>query len=345
MVRDLAKYCVSASVSLLDGLAALDRSDAGFSVVVDADDVVQGVLTDGDVRRAQLAGCQLDSPLMPHVHTEFFSVSESVTRAAVLDLMQARQIRHIPVIGDSGELLGIHLLSSMIGNCVLPNWAVIMAGGKGTRLGKRTAAIPKPMLKIAGKPILERLVLHLVSHGIRRIFISVNYLSHIIEDYFQDGAAWGCQISYLKEKEPLGSGGALSLLPELPRQPLILMNGDLVLEANLSELLRFHETGNYYATMGAHYYTHEVPFGCLKINNNQLTELEEKPLITKTINGGVYVVSSEAIQTVPKATYFPITKIFEDALKSSQICGVYPMGGDWLDVGEPNQLNQARGMT
>jgi NDP-sugar pyrophosphorylase family protein len=219
-----------------------------------------------------------------------------------------------------------------------------MAGGKGTRLGKLTAGTPKPMLKVAGKPILERLVLHLVSYGIREIFLSVNYLSHVIEDYFGDGSKWGCRIHYLHEDEPLGSGGALSLLPEMPEHPLILLNGDLLFEANISQMLHFHEAGDYHATMGVHYYSHEVPFGCVETVDHRITQLEEKPLLAKTINGGVYVFSPAALKAVPAATFFPVTRIFEEALESDQPCGAYPLDGDWIDVGMPEQLNDARGL-
>ncbi|MFA7370218.1 MAG: nucleotidyltransferase family protein, partial [Kiritimatiellales bacterium] len=263
--------------------------------------------------------------------------------ADVLELMQARVIEQIPVVDAQGELKGIHTLHKLLGNDAKPNWAVIMAGGKGTRLGKLTADVPKPMLKVAGRPILERLILHLVSYGIQNIFIAVNHLSHIIEDYFQDGSKWGCSIKYLRENEPLGSGGALSLLPGNPKEAVLLMNGDLLLEVDLSRMLMFHETNNFYATMGVHSYSHEVPFGCIEMDHSRIVGLEEKPLLTRTINGGVYVLSPEAIQSVPKETFFPATRLFEEALEKNLSCGAYHLDGDWIDVGEPHQLRHARG--
>jgi dTDP-glucose pyrophosphorylase len=336
------KYCIPPNASILDAMRKINES-AIATVVVCENGKVKGVLTDGDIRRAILGGAPLTASINEYFTKKFISVGPDAMRADVLELMQARVIEQIPVVDAQGELKGIHTLHKLLGNDAKPNWAVIMAGGKGTRLGKLTADVPKPMLKVAGRPILERLILHLVSYGIQNIFIAVNHLSHIIEDYFQDGAKWGCSIKYLREEEPLGSGGALSLLPGNPKDAVLLMNGDLLLEVDLSRMLMFHETNNFYATMGVHHYTHEVPFGCIEINQCRITGLEEKPLLTRTINGGVYVLSPEAIQSVPKKTFFPATRLFEEALKQKLNCGAYHLDGDWMDVGMPEQLRQARG--
>jgi len=337
------KYCVTLNVSILDALRVINDSAIAVAVVCEGSSV-RGILTDGDLRRAQIAGADLTSSIEPYYTRDFVSVAPETSRADVLELMQARFIEQVPILDESGKFVGIHTMHSILGGEVKSNCAVIMAGGKGTRLGKLTEDIPKPMLKVVGKPILERLVLNLVGYGIREIFLSVNYLSHVIEHYFGDGSNWGCRIHYLHEDAPLGSGGALSLLPEMPNHPVILMNGDLLLEANISELLRFHKAGDFYATMGVHHYTHEIPFGCVETFENRISALEEKPLLTKTINGGVYVFSPEALKTIPKDTFFPITKIFEEALKSDKPCGAYSLDGDWIDVGMPEQLANARGL-
>ena len=338
------KYCIAPDTSILEAMKKIEASSIATVVVCDNLKTV-GVLTDGDIRRAIISGAKLTDAVTNYYTRNFISVGINELRADVLELMQSRTIEQIPIVDEQGELKGIHTLHKLLGNEAKPNWAVIMAGGKGTRLGKLTADIPKPMLKVAGKPILERLVLHLVSYGIKRIFISVNHLSHIIEEYFGDGSSWGCSIEYLREEEPLGSGGALSLLPEVPKDPVILMNGDLLIEADVSQMLAFHEQSKFYATMGVHYYSHEIPFGCIETDQNKIIVLEEKPVLTRLINGGVYVLSPAAVQCVPKNTMFPITQLIEDALLKKLSCGAYPLDGDWLDVGMPEQLKHARGLT
>lgn len=340
----LDKYCIAPGTSILDVLKKINAAGISMVVVCEGKKAL-GTLTDGDIRRALIGGADLSSPISTYYTRQFISVDPDALRADVLDLMRARVIEQIPIIDCKGELKGIHTMHSILGHSAKPNWAVIMAGGKGTRLGKLTESIPKPMLKVAGKPILERLVLHLISYGIRRIFISVNHLSHVIEEYFEDGSKWGCSIEYLREEEPLGSGGALSLLPGIPEHPVVLMNGDLLIEADISQMLSFHEAHDFYATMGVHYYSHEIPFGCIGIDQNRIVGLEEKPVLTKTINGGVYVLSPDAVQSVPGNSFFPATCIFEEALSKNLPCGAYPLDGDWADVGLPEQLKKARGIS
>jgi dTDP-glucose pyrophosphorylase len=340
----IEKYCIEPGVSILDAMKKINDAAIATVAVCEGGKVL-GLLTDGDLRRAIIGGASLTDPIAEYYTKKFISVGPDALRADVLELMQARVIEQIPIVDENGALKGIHTMHSILGHGTKPNWAVIMAGGKGTRLGKLTENTPKPMLKVAGRPILERLVLHLVSYGIRHIYLAVNHLSHVIEDYFGDGSTWGCSIEYLREDEPLGSGGALSLLPEQPQHPLILMNGDLLIEADLAQMLMFHEAHDFYATMGVHYYSHEVPFGCLETEQNRIVALEEKPVLTKTINGGVYVLSADAVQNVPNASFFPITSLFEKALSENRSCGAYPLDGDWVDVGLPEQLRQARGTT
>jgi dTDP-glucose pyrophosphorylase len=336
-------YCITSDISLLEALKKLDASSFGICLVVDDNNRLTGMLTDGDVRRALIKGYSLSSSINNHINRNFYAVLPSANRAEVLDIMQARTFSHVPIIDVSGKLVGLHLLHSLLSHQPKENWAVIMAGGKGTRLGKLTSTMPKPMLKVAGRPILERIVLHLIGHGINNIFIAINHLSHIIEEYFNDGRQLGCNIKYLREDEPLGSGGALSLLPAPAKFPVILMNGDLIVEADISNMLHFHKNNTYFATMGIHYYNHEVPFGCVEIDNNRIVALEEKPLITKIVNAGVYVLSPEAVNSIPRNTFFPITTIFENALAEKRPCGVYHLDGDWIDIGQPDQLQKARG--
>ncbi len=336
------KFCITEQTSMLEAMKTIGQT-AIASAIVCRDKKVLGILTDGDIRRALIQGAALSSPVEPYYTRNFTSVGPDAMRADVLELMQARLIEQIPVVDEQGKLQGIHTLHTLLGHIEKPNAAVIMAGGRGTRLGKLTEELPKPMLKVAGRPILERIILHLVSYGIRRVYLSVNYLSHIIEDYFEDGSRWGCAIHYLNEEQPLGTGGALSLLPEQPKHDLLVMNGDLLIETDLNSLLMFHAQGEYYATMGVHYYSHEVPFGCIQTENDRMVDIEEKPLITRTINGGVYVLSPDAVQAVPRNEAFPITRLFEEALAGGYPCGAFHLGGDWTDVGLPEQLKKARG--
>lgn len=342
-MRDRLDRCrVSEQATLLDAMRALERGGMELALVVDADERLVGIATDGDIRRALLAGVPLDAPISAHANRRFTKVGPAAGRAEVMDLMRARTIGQIPIVDDRGRLLGLHLLHEIIGGSVRPNWAVIMAGGRGTRLRPITDEIPKPMIKVAGRPILERTVLHLVGFGIRRIFVSINHLGEQIERHFGDGSEHGCRIEYLREQEPLGTGGSLSLLPEQPSHPLLVMNGDLVTEADIGALLDFHQDGGQAATLAVRRYCHVVPFGCIEADGDRITRMEEKPSLVRMVNAGMYVLDPKLVAKVPRAS-IGLPTIVEQCVDEGLIARVFEVETDWIDVGRPDQLKQARG--
>ena len=339
----MKQYCISPDASLIECMRIIEIAGTGIALAVDSEFRLIGTVSDGDIRGALIKGCPLDTPVSPHVNRNCFYVLPNVPRAEVLDIMQARRFKQVPIVDEQGKVIGLHLLHDILGNISRPNWAVVMAGGKGMRLRPLTENIPKPMIKVAGRPILERIILHLVSYGICRIFLSVNHLAQVIEDYFEDGSKYGVKIEYLREDEALGSGGAIALLPEIPAHPFMVMNGDLIVDVNCAEMIEFHSQNDFFATMGVYAYFHQVPYGCVEIQNNRLVVLEEKPDLEKMVNAGIYVLSPKAVSAIPKKTYFPITTLFEDALKNNLACGTFAIEKDWLDIGAPQQLRQARG--
>jgi len=340
----LQRVQVSHRARIIDAMRCLDASGIDIALVIDDAGKMVGTLTDGDMRRGLLAGSTLESPLGPHALKDFVFVGPTVGRAEVLDLMKARTLEHIPVLDEEGRLVGLHLLHELLGCVERPNWVIIMAGGKGMRLRPLTEHLPKPMIPVAGRPILERLVLHAVSFGFRRIFLSINYLGHLVERHFGDGGKFGCSIDYLREPEPLGTGGGLSLLPQIPPDPLFVMNGDLVTQADFGAMLAYHQTNRYTATIGVREYTHTVPFGTLELLDGRVSRIEEKPMLSATINAGLYVLNPEILGRVPPKKEFPITKLFEESMCRGDSIGAYEIQDDWIDVGQKEQLKMARGV-
>jgi dTDP-glucose pyrophosphorylase len=332
-----------ASSLLIDAMRSLERSNAQIVLVIDERGRLVGTMTDGDLRRALLGGAGLQSPLAPYYNRRFTSVTQKDTRTEVIEMMQARQIHQVPVLDLDGCVVGLHLLQEIVGAEDRPNWALVMAGGRGTRLLPLTESLPKPMLPVAGRPILERIVLHLVGHGIRRIFISVNYLAEIIERHFGDGERFGCRIEYLRETSALGTGGALSLLPEPPSAPLVALNGDLIVQFDVGRMLGFHEQGRYHATLAVHEYTHTIPFGVIEIDDDRVAALREKPTESWSTNAGIYVLGPELPARVPKGREFPMPAIIEGCLERGERVGAFRNEGDWIDVGRRAELSRARG--
>lgn len=323
-------------------MRSLDRSSVQIVLVTDGDRRLVGTVTDGDLRRALLSGATLDSKLLPFVNQTFVSVGPEATRTEVIDLMQARVVNQVPILDGKGHLVGLHLLHEILGSVERPNWAVLMAGGRGTRLWPLTESVPKPMLKVAGRPILERLVLHLVGFGIRKMFLSVNYLSEVIESHFGDGSRFGCHIEYLREQRPLGTGGALSLLPSTPADPVLALNGDLVVQFDVQKLLDFHRRGGHRLTLGIHTYTHTVPFGVATVDDGRVTELREKPTMMWPTNAGIYVLDPSVIARVPRDEEFPLPALVEQCLERKESVGAFEIEDDWVDVGRRSELERAR---
>lgn len=342
--QDLRRITLSPTAPLIEALRVIEDGARAVAFVCDARRRVMGTLTDGDARRAILAGASLDSRCVREImHCDFAKVSPAAGRAEVLDMMRARGIEQVPVVDNQGRLCGLHSLHDLIGATERQNWAVIMAGGKGVRLGPLTDKVPKPMISVAGRPILERLVLHLLGYGIRRMFLAVNHLAHVIEDHFGDGARFGCRIDYLRESKPLGTGGALSLLPTVPETPTLVVNGDLVTQFDVGRMLSFHSEGSYAATFGLRSHSIEIPFGVAKVRGNQLIELREKPTERMLINAGIYVLDPRAVRMIPKDREFHIIELFDRCVRKRMKVGAHVIEDDWVDVGRHEELNRARG--
>jgi dTDP-glucose pyrophosphorylase len=335
---------VSLGSPLRQAVQSLDDSALGIVVVEETSGRVVGTLTDGDIRRAFLKGATMTTPLDEYVMRTFVSVGPGASRAEVIDLMQSRWLSQVPILDEGGRLIGLHTLHEILGAAARPNWAVIMAGGRGERLRPLTDTVPKPMIHIAGRPILERIILHLVGAGIRRIFIAVNYKADVIEAHFGNGSRFGCTIEYLREQKPLGTGGALSLLPASPQHPTLVLNGDLLTQFDVGRLLTFHTRGGYCATVGIHEYTHTVPFGVVEVDADCVVQMREKPSEVWLTNAGIYVLEPAVVERVPKASEYPLPALIEECLERKDRVGAFPIETDWIDVGHQAELKRARGL-
>jgi dTDP-glucose pyrophosphorylase len=338
------------SASILDAMAAIDRGSASAAFAVTNDDFLVGVVTDGDIRRAMLEGARISDPVKPYIQVNPVVARDTDSRTTVLDLMQSRVIWQIPVVNEAGQLVAVHLLRELLGRIDRPNTALILAGGRGTRLGPITNSFPKPMVSVAGRPILERLVNHLSGFGISRIVISVGHLGEVIEGHFGDGFQFGCDITYLREDpaNPLGTGGPLGslskLFPELSA-PVLVMNGDLVTQFDVARMLAHHDQAGVEATVGAFPYTYEVPYGVLQLNEaGHIDSIVEKPLRQELVSGGIYVFNPSVLRKVPMDTFFPITQILTECIDRGGKVSAWALDEGWVDVGRPQDLARARGL-
>lgn len=342
MTAPLDDSIVPASGTVRDALAAVDRGAAGIALATDEAGRLVGIVTDGDLRRVLLRGGSLDDALAPVLNRDGVTLDRSRSRADALDLMLARRIDAIPVVDEGGRPIALHLLHASLEPALRENWAVVMAGGQGARLRPLTDAVPKPMLRVAGRPILERIVLHLVGHGLHRIFLSVNYLAHVIEDHFGDGSALGARIEYLREESPLGTAGALGLLPSVPDRTLVVLNGDLITSVDVGDLIDVHERSGFAATVGTRRYVHTVPFGCVERDGDRIVRLEEKPAVVREVNTGIYALAPATVALVTPGRPLTMPDLLDLVLARGEPVGAFEVEGDWVDVGQRDQLARAR---
>ncbi|MDP5227248.1 MULTISPECIES: nucleotidyltransferase family protein [Arthrobacter] len=345
----LSNVCIGPDATVHQALEAIDRGAAAIALVISEGGRLQGVVTDGDIRRGLLNGAVLESKVLEFASSAPRVVGPDATRASVLDLMRSLRISEIPVVDGDGRLLGLHTLTDIVGRRRLTNKAVIMAGGKGTRLGALTKDTPKPLMTVADRTIIEWIILGLVESGITDIYVSVAHLAHKIIEHLGDGAHLGCRISYLHEDpaKPLNTAGALGLLRHQVKdlsEPVIVTNADLMVRYSAADLLDFHRSKNASVTVAARPYSHQVPFGVLEIGEGRRIEsVVEKPTIEFEISTGIYAVSPEALDLIPYMEPFSMPDLVNACLEDSKTVAAWPVDSDWIDVGTPKDLAIAKG--
>jgi NDP-sugar pyrophosphorylase family protein len=258
--------------------------------------------------------------------------------------MTANKIRQIPIVDETRHVLGLHLWHDIMSPHSWNNTIVVMAGGVGSRLRPHTDACPKPMLPVAGKPMLEHIIRRAKLQGFTHFVLAIHYLGHMIEEHFGDGARFGVQIDYLREQEPLGTAGALSLLSQRPGIPFIVTNGDVISDIRYGELLDFHGRHDAAATMAVRLHEMQHPFGVVHMQGVDIVGFEEKPVARSHINAGVYVLSSSALDLLKRGDHCDMPSLFERLQSSGARTVAYPMHEPWLDVGRPDDLERAQAL-
>lgn len=327
--------------SIQEAIRNLDEVALQIILVTDKENRLIGTLSDGDIRRGLLKGLQISSSIESIIHQHPLVVPATLSRDLVLQLMSVNKIHQIPIVDDENRVLGLHLWNEMNVQQLRSNTIVIMAGGKGTRLRPHTEACPKPMLEVGGKPILEHIINRAKAEGFKRFVITVHYLAQMIEQYFGNGESMDVSIEYLKEDSPLGTAGALSILPKIPDQPLIVTNGDVMTDIRYGELLDFHQRHESFATMAVRLHEWQHPYGVVRIRGIDIIGFEEKPIARNHINAGVYTLSPEALQYLVKGEALDMPTLFDRLQQKGMRTVAYPMHEPWLDVGRPSDLKLA----
>lgn len=340
-MTDWTKTFVSKDASLREVMLTIDAATLQIAMVVDESCRLLGVITDGDIRRALLQGMTLEAKAFQVMTSRPRVASPEMRLSAIERLMQDHDLHQIPVVDADGVIVGLALYGKLLPRERIENQVFLMVGGMGTRLGELTKKTPKPLLKIGDKPILEIILDSLLSQGFYRFTLAVNYKAEMIERYFGNGHKWGADITYLREKERLGTCGALGLLEQTPREPFIVMNGDILTKVNFKRLLEFHRQRGAMATMGVREYEVQVPFGVIELEQERIARLAEKPTEKFFVNAGIYALDPECLDYIPKNVYCDMTTLFQTLLEAGQPTYSYPIRDYWLDIGRAADFQQA----
>ncbi len=329
------------SASIEQAIRNLDQNGIRIVLVVNENNQLEGTVSDGDIRRGLLKGMNLASAINNVIHRNALVAPPEIGRDMVMQLMVANKIQQIPVVDENQRIVGLHLWDEITASPARENIMVIMAGGMGTRLRPHTENCPKPLLPVAGKPMLEHIIERAKLEGFSHFVLAIHYLGHLIEDYFGDGERLGVHIDYLRETSPLGTAGALSLLDPAPDLPFVVTNGDVITDIRYGELLDFHIRHHAAATMAVRVHEWQHPFGVVQTQGVEIVGFEEKPVARTHINAGVYVLETQVLDLLGENERCDMPALFERLQEKAGRTVAYPMHEPWLDVGRPDDLKSA----
>ncbi|MBI3021815.1 MAG: nucleotidyltransferase family protein [Candidatus Omnitrophica bacterium] len=340
MYTDLTTLCIGRASSLRAAIAQMDRSRFGIVLVTDDQRRLVGTITDGDIRRAILANVDLEQSvnvLLARKATTRFA--KPITAAAGSDpnlylaLLKQHNILHLPLIDDEQHVVGMVTRDEFLPNEVLPLHAVVMAGGLGSRLHPLTEELPKPMLPIGNRPLLEIIIAQLREAGIRRVQVTTHHKPEKIEEHFGDGKDFGINLSYVAEDRPLGTAGALGLLG-VPKETTLVMNGDILTQVDFRAMLVYHREYGADLTMAVRQYDLKVPYGVVECEDSVVRSLSEKPTVGFFVNAGIYLLEPPVYQFIPNGQPFDMTELIQCLLKAGRMVVSFPVREYWLDIGE-----------
>ena len=328
--------------TVLDVIQNLNETSARAVLVVDSDQKFVGIVVDGDIRRGMLKGVVLSDQISEIINRDPITVSVDVKHIDARKMMETLKILHLPIVDAVGQLRGLHLFNELQTEIAIDNLFVIMAGGFGRRMGSLTSNTPKPMLEIAGKPILEHLIVRARNVGFRNFAIAIHYLGNIIEDYFGDGSRFGVSIKYLQETDPLGTAGAVGLLEPTPGIPFLVSNADLLSNIDFAALLEFHNAQSCDATMAVRTHQWQNPFGVVEITDGRIINIVEKPIVRSNISAGIYVLNPSLIELLNSGEPCDMPTLFQRLFDRNGRIFAFPIHEEWSDIGFKSELESAQ---
>ena len=344
------KNCIDFSVNINNnvGNAIQKINKGGFQIclVFNDQNYLEGIITDSDLRRGILNGISKDSKLSEVINYKPIKINEILSEEKIYRLMVKNHIFHIPLVDENNKFKGIFISNNLIEENFINETFFILAGGKGLRMRPLTKKLPKPMLHISGKPMIELIINNAKEFGFRNFVLSIGYLGEVIKEYFGNGDKFGINISYIQEEKPLGTAGSLAYLDkDLLTDYVFITNGDVVTSLEYSNMLNFAKYTNADGVIAVKEFALQNPFGVIETKNDNFIGISEKPIYKSTINAGVYVISKSLISSIEKGSYLDMNQLFEKAFNNKKNLKVFALHEDWVDVGRPEDYKKITNLT
>jgi dTDP-glucose pyrophosphorylase len=337
-------YLCAPEVEIRDAMRKMDAGGAAILLIADANTKLLGVLTDGDIRRAIIGDRELEGPVSEFMNPEPVSHVGTFSNAGALHLLNTAKshlVNHLPILDDAGRVVDLLLRHTLSEQPPLAVDALVMAGGLGQRLRPLTEVVPKPMLPVGGRPVLELIIDRLRAAGISRITLAIHYMPEVIRDHFGDGSSFGVDIDYLQEQSPLGTAGAVGLLD--PRENTVLVvNGDVLTAVDFRAMVEFHRQQQAALTLAVHQHEFQVPYGVVETEEFAVTGITEKPTYSHLVVAGIYLMEPHVLRLVGPNQRVQMPELISNCIGTGDRVVSFPVHEYWMDIGAPDDYQRAQ---
>ncbi len=337
----ISNYYISGENTVVEALSKIEQltGDAQTLFVVNESGQLQGVLTEGDIRRALIKGASLSTLVKEVMNRNYYYFHQGHIDIATFKEKRKLGALLIPIIDDEGRIVEIVNLSKYVS--MLPLDAVLMAGGKGERLRPLTEKTPKPLLPVGDKCIIDHNIDRLLNYGVKNISVTVNYLKEQIEDHFKDPRG-NVQVHTIREPKYLGTIGSIKFVPQFYNDTILVMNSDLFTNINYEDFYLHFKEHNADMSVAAVPYSVKIPYGILDlVERRNIKGLIEKPSYEYYANAGIYLIKKTALDYIPNDTFFNATDLIEKLIAEDRTVIRFPLNGTWIDIGNPQEYNRA----
>ena len=339
---DADRITLGENASIREALQIIDRGGKRIALVVSPSNELLGTITDGDIRRALLDGKRLDESIGSVFNPSPLTCRLNEPKSNLLRKAADKKIYILPIVDPANRLIGIEDINDYLKPESFENLVILMAGGVGNRLKPLTDKVPKPMLRVGNKLILETIIENFTQYGFKNFAISVDYKSKIIRDYFGSGEKYGINIRYLEEKKKMGTAGALGMLGKLPELPFFVMNGDILTNINIEHLLEFHTLNKADATVAVTEISFEIPYGVIDMEEKNILDIREKPSHVFYVNAGIYVLQPSVLQFLNLSEYLDMPQLLKLLIEKGNKVISFPIHEYWLDIGKMDDYKKAQ---